>query len=149
MSTRQTSEATTEPMRSEILHRPSGTGRTFWGPGDLYTFLVTRAESGGSYFTMEALVPPGGGPPPHIHRNEDETFYVVEDARLDAGWKRPAHQEHLRRVVELDALQDRGCPRCGSRYRCERRRRESAEGRGLPGRRPSARGTDAAPQTVA
>jgi gentisate 1,2-dioxygenase len=27
---------------------------------------------------MEALVPPGGGPPPHIHRNEDETFYVVE-----------------------------------------------------------------------
>jgi len=27
---------------------------------------------------MEALVPPGGGPPLHIHRNEDETFYVVE-----------------------------------------------------------------------
>ena len=27
---------------------------------------------------MEALVPPGGGPPPHIHRNEDETFYIVE-----------------------------------------------------------------------
>jgi quercetin dioxygenase-like cupin family protein len=78
MSARQTSEATIEPMRSEILHRPSGTGRTFWGPGDLYTFLVTGAESGGSYFTMEALVPPGGGPPPHIHRNEDETFYVVE-----------------------------------------------------------------------
>jgi len=23
-------------------------------------------------------VPPGGGPPPHIHRNEDETFYIVE-----------------------------------------------------------------------
>ena len=23
-------------------------------------------------------MPPGGGPPPHIHRNEDETFYVVE-----------------------------------------------------------------------
>jgi mannose-6-phosphate isomerase-like protein (cupin superfamily) len=27
---------------------------------------------------MEALVPPGGGPPPHIHRREDETFYVLE-----------------------------------------------------------------------
>jgi uncharacterized cupin superfamily protein len=23
-------------------------------------------------------VPAGGGPPPHIHRNEDETFYVLE-----------------------------------------------------------------------
>ena len=27
---------------------------------------------------MEAIVPPGGGPPPHIHRHEDETFYIVE-----------------------------------------------------------------------
>jgi len=26
---------------------------------------------------MEALVPPGGGPPPHIHTREDETFYVL------------------------------------------------------------------------
>jgi len=49
-----------------------------YGPGDLYRFLVTGAETGGAYFAMEAIVPPGGGPPPHIHRNEDETFYVVE-----------------------------------------------------------------------
>jgi quercetin dioxygenase-like cupin family protein len=60
------------------LHRPAHTGPMYWGPGDLYRFLVTGAESGGAYFAMEALVPPGGGPPPHIHRNEDETFYVVE-----------------------------------------------------------------------
>jgi quercetin dioxygenase-like cupin family protein len=44
----------------------------------VYTFLVTGAESGGAYFAMEALVPPGGGPPPHIHKNEEETFYIVE-----------------------------------------------------------------------
>jgi quercetin dioxygenase-like cupin family protein len=60
-----------------LLHRPAGTGRSYWGPGDLYTFLVTGEESGGAYFAMEALVPPGGGPPPHIHRREDETFYVI------------------------------------------------------------------------
>lgn len=48
------------------------------GPGDLYRFLVTGAESDGAYFAMEAIVPPGGGPPPHIHRHEDETFYIVE-----------------------------------------------------------------------
>src|SRR5918998_1697922 len=63
---------------SELFHRPNGTGPTFWGPGDLYRFLVTGAESGGAYFAMEAVVPPGGGRPPHIHRNEDETFYVLE-----------------------------------------------------------------------
>lgn len=61
-----------------LFHRAAGTGRTYWGPGDLYTFLVTGEESGGAYFAMEALVPPGGGPPPHIHRREDETFYVID-----------------------------------------------------------------------
>lgn len=60
------------------LHRPAGTGATYLGPGDVYRFLVTGAETGGAYFAMEAIVPPGGGPPPHIHRYEDETFYVLE-----------------------------------------------------------------------
>jgi quercetin dioxygenase-like cupin family protein len=64
--------------QGQLFHRSAHTGLTYWGPGDLYTFLVTGAESGGSYFSMEALVPPGGGPPPHTHRDEDETFYIVE-----------------------------------------------------------------------
>lgn len=61
-----------------LYHRPAATGPAFWGPGDHYTFLVTGEESGGAYFAMEALVPPGGGPPPHVHTREDETFYVLE-----------------------------------------------------------------------
>jgi quercetin dioxygenase-like cupin family protein len=64
--------------RRSPLHRAAGTGAMYLGPGDLYRFLVTGAETGGAYFAMEAIVPPGGGPPPHIHRNEDETFYIVE-----------------------------------------------------------------------
>jgi mannose-6-phosphate isomerase-like protein (cupin superfamily) len=51
---------------------------SFWGPGDLYTFLVTGEESGGAYFSMLAIVPPQGGPPPHIHLDEDETFYILD-----------------------------------------------------------------------
>ena len=62
----------------ELFHRPAGTGQAYWGPGDRYTFLVTGAETGGASFAMEALVPAGGGPPMHIHRNEYETFYVLE-----------------------------------------------------------------------
>jgi quercetin dioxygenase-like cupin family protein len=69
---------TSTTLAKPPLYRPAGTGETFLGPGDAYRFLVTGAESGGAYFAMEAFVPPGGGPPPHIHRNEDETFYVVE-----------------------------------------------------------------------
>ncbi len=71
---------TVAPTRTaaRLLHRPVATGPAFWGPGDHYTFLVTGEETGGAYFAMEALVPPGGGPPPHIHRREDETFYLIE-----------------------------------------------------------------------
>jgi quercetin dioxygenase-like cupin family protein len=63
-----------------MLHRPAHAGEVYLGPGDLYRFLVTGAETGGAFFAMEAFVPPGGGPPPHIHTYEDETFYVVEGA---------------------------------------------------------------------
>ena len=68
----------TPTAHGELYYRPAESGAMYWGPGDLYRFLVTGAESGGSYFAMEAFVPTGGGPPPHIHRNEDETFYVLE-----------------------------------------------------------------------
>ena len=62
----------------EGVHTVSGTGRAFWGPGDMYKFLITGEQSDGAFFVMEALVPPGGGPPPHIHRREDETFYILD-----------------------------------------------------------------------
>lgn len=69
---------TTSTSDARLVHRPAGEGETFYGPGDTYRFLVTGEETGGAYFAMEAFVPPGGGPPPHIHSHEDETFYVVE-----------------------------------------------------------------------
>ena len=55
---------------ARLLHRPVETGPAYWGLGDRYTFLVTGAETGGAYFAMEAYVPPGGGPAPHIHTRE-------------------------------------------------------------------------------
>jgi quercetin dioxygenase-like cupin family protein len=57
---------------------PADTGTSYWGPGDRYIFLVTGAQSDGTYFIMEAIVSPGGGPPPHIHHREQESFYVLE-----------------------------------------------------------------------
>ena len=60
------------------FHVASGTGKALWGPGDMYTYLVSGEQAGGALFAMEGLVPPGGGPPPHIHENEDETLYILE-----------------------------------------------------------------------
>lgn len=59
------------------IFRPSGTAPAVWGPGDLYSLLVTGEESNNALFQFEAVVPKGGGPPPHVHTREDETFYVV------------------------------------------------------------------------
>jgi quercetin dioxygenase-like cupin family protein len=59
------------------LLRP-GEGRSVWVVGDRYTILASGEQTGGAYALVEALVPPGGGPPPHIHRREDEAFYVLE-----------------------------------------------------------------------
>ena len=57
---------------------PAGTGKAYWGPGELMTFLLTGEETGGAVFMSEISVAPGGGTPPHIHHREDEAFRLLE-----------------------------------------------------------------------
>ncbi|HLM37005.1 MAG TPA: cupin domain-containing protein [Gaiellaceae bacterium] len=66
-------------MAGRVVRTTAGeTGRSWWGPGDMYTFLVTGEESGGSMFALDCLVGAGGGPPPHRHLAEDELFTITE-----------------------------------------------------------------------
>jgi mannose-6-phosphate isomerase-like protein (cupin superfamily) len=58
--------------------RPTTQGRTVAVVGDVYRFLATGVETDGKYTLWEALVPPGGGPPLHVHSREDEGFYILE-----------------------------------------------------------------------
>lgn len=60
------------------LVRKPGEGRTIAVVGDVYRFLATGNETDGRYAMWEALVPPGGGPPPHVHSREEEGFYILE-----------------------------------------------------------------------
>jgi mannose-6-phosphate isomerase-like protein (cupin superfamily) len=53
-------------------------GRTVALVGDVYRFLVTGEETNGKYAICEAIVSPGGGPPPHVHSREEEGFFVLE-----------------------------------------------------------------------
>ena|SRR5437762_3759096 len=80
-----------------VTHRPTlrklGEGRTIAVVGDVYRFLATGEDTNGKYALWEATVPPGGGPPPHVHSREEEGFYMLEgeitfqigDERLVAG----------------------------------------------------------------
>src|SRR5207302_1457974 len=53
-------------------------GRTIAVVGDVYRFLATGQDTNGKYAVFEALVGPGGGPPPHVHSRKEEGFYVLE-----------------------------------------------------------------------
>src|SRR5262245_64423628 len=59
------------------LRRPTQ-GRTVAVVGDVYRFLATGEDTDGRYALWEAVVSPGGGPPPHVHSREEEGFYVLE-----------------------------------------------------------------------
>lgn len=48
--------------------------QAFWVLGDRYTFL----HSGESISVLEIESAIQHGPPPHVHHNEDETFYVID-----------------------------------------------------------------------
>ena len=52
-------------------------GRTIAVVGDVYRFLATGDDTNGKYALLEAIVPPGGGPPPHVHSREEEGFYIL------------------------------------------------------------------------
>jgi len=74
--------------RTAFQYVPAGTGPAYRGPGDQIRFLITGAETGGAFFMAEVTVPPGGGPPPHIHQREDESFHVLEGTlTVQAGAK--------------------------------------------------------------
>jgi mannose-6-phosphate isomerase-like protein (cupin superfamily) len=64
-------------MHSPIL-RKTTEGRTVAVVGDVYRFLATGEDTNGKYALCEAIVTPGGGPPPHVHSREEEGFYVLE-----------------------------------------------------------------------
>lgn len=56
----------------------AGEGDVFDVVGDRYRFIVKGEQTAGRYAMWEAIVYPGGGPPPHLHQREDEGFYILE-----------------------------------------------------------------------
>ena len=58
--------------------RPADKVKVIFGAGDEYRYLATGDHTDGGYFLVEAIVPPGGGPPFHIQTREEEAFYILE-----------------------------------------------------------------------
>lgn len=65
-------------MQREPKFTSPSEGRVICIVGDVYRFLATGEETDNRFAQWEATVPPGGGPPPHVHQREEEAFYVLE-----------------------------------------------------------------------
>ena len=129
-------------MTGALLKRP-GDGRTVAVFGDVYRFLAMGDDTDGKYALWEAVVPPGGGPPPHVHSREEEGFYVLEgEITLQVGDRRLVAGRDLRQHAGGDAafLQERD----GSTGPNADLGRPCRPGADVPGGRPAAprRGKD-------
>lgn len=65
---------------------PSDLQDAFWWQGGLYRMKARAADTGGALGLVEASLYKGFGPPLHVHRREDEAFYVIEgEIRFSQG----------------------------------------------------------------
>jgi quercetin dioxygenase-like cupin family protein len=64
------------PIRG-ALYVPAGAGPTIWAASDVYTVKATATQTDGLFGFLDASVPPGGGPEPHAHNDQGETFYLL------------------------------------------------------------------------
>jgi quercetin dioxygenase-like cupin family protein len=89
---------------SQVRYVPAGTGPAYRSPIDEITFLITGEQTGGAFFMAEVSVPPGGGPRPHIHHREEESFHLMQGTlTIQVGGKTlnasPGDFVHLPRAV--------------------------------------------------
>lgn len=70
------------PMQRTAIYVPPDAGQSVCLAGDTFTLKLAGEQTGGAFALGEVKVPPRGGPPPHVHHVEDETFVVLEGELL-------------------------------------------------------------------
>ena len=66
-------------MRDKAIVFEPGDGKVLSARGSAMFFKATRASTNGAFSFMERTLPSGGRkPPPHIHTQCEEAFYVLE-----------------------------------------------------------------------
>jgi len=68
-----------------------GEGEAYWFANTRFTIKASAKQTGHAFTLVEQTLPPGFGPPPHIHHMEDEAFYVLDGLMTgtcgDATWE--------------------------------------------------------------
>jgi quercetin dioxygenase-like cupin family protein len=66
------------PFDAASLVASVETAAGFWQMGILWTPLISGESTRGTYSLMEQLMPAKAGPPPHVHEQGEEVFYILE-----------------------------------------------------------------------
>jgi quercetin dioxygenase-like cupin family protein len=69
--------ALVSPISTYTLTAGTGLADSWWKAGRIST-KATGAETGNSFSQVESVDPRGTATPLHLHRNEEESFYVLE-----------------------------------------------------------------------
>jgi quercetin dioxygenase-like cupin family protein len=62
----------------KILAEQAGGGAAYWFLDALSIVKLSSAQTGGAFALIEDHLPAGRATPYHVHRHEDETFYLLE-----------------------------------------------------------------------
>jgi len=66
------------PTSTAPIALQAGEGEALWFLGSLVTIKSASETTDGRVAVLENYAPRGGGSPMHVHRREDEWFYVTE-----------------------------------------------------------------------
>lgn len=67
-----------ETMQAEAALIEAGQAEVLNVFGLRVELILTGARTGGAFATQRVFMEPGQGIPPHVHRLDDETFYVLQ-----------------------------------------------------------------------
>jgi quercetin dioxygenase-like cupin family protein len=80
--------ALVSPISTYKLSAGEGLAESWWKAGRVST-KATGEQTGGSFSQVESIDPRGTATPLHRHRNEEESFYVIEgelSVLVDGEW---------------------------------------------------------------
>jgi quercetin dioxygenase-like cupin family protein len=79
-------DATTSAQRLKPIAVRSDEGEAYWFFGNLAVIKTTADETAGQLTIVEITAPPGLEVPLHVHRRDDEGFWILEgDVTFEVG----------------------------------------------------------------
>lgn len=66
----------TESKEVSMIEHTSG--ETISMVGDTYRIVIDGKQTNGAYSLVDMLIPKGGGPAPHSHKDTQEAFYIID-----------------------------------------------------------------------